>query len=69
MKTYLIREVQNLNSIRAGYTVNEPSLYEAQCHAIRNRTFQCTTLAIEDADSELLCYLEDGEWHYEFEED
>ena len=64
MKTYLIKEIQNVNSIRAGYAVNEPSLYEAQCYAIRNKFFHSTTLTIEDESGDLICYLEDGEWNY-----
>ncbi|MCG8608967.1 MAG: hypothetical protein MI864_00385 [Pseudomonadales bacterium] len=60
--TYIIKEVQNLNSEREGDRIEASSLTQAKRTASRNQFFQGTVLRIESEGGFLLAYKKDGQW-------
>lgn len=62
MKTYIIKETENLNSEREGYSVAVKDLAAAKRKATRSKCFFGTTLKIENENGELIAYKEKKEW-------
>lgn len=62
MTTYIVREVQNVQSNRIGTRINAPSLSEAKRKATRIQFFEGTVLKIEDDNGNVLATKEDGKW-------
>lgn len=60
MKTYIIKEIQNVNSEREGVTIEAADLSQAKRKASRNQTFKGTTLRIETINGACLSYKESG---------
>ena len=60
--TYIIKEVQNINSEREGVRIETTSLTQAKRIASRNKVFQGTVLRIESDGGFLLAYKKDGQW-------
>lgn len=58
--TYIIKEVQNINSDREGVKVETTSLTSAKRIASKNQLFHGTVLRIESENGNWLAYKEDG---------
>lgn len=67
MATFIIREIQNINSTREGYSFTG-SLTQAKRRASNNQVFQDTTLKIETKSGDLVSSKSGaGKWinHYD----
>lgn len=65
MTTYIIRELQNLGSVREGYSVECKSLAQAKRMATRSQVYRGTELRIEDQNRNVLSWKgqnSNGEW-------
>ena len=61
MKTYTVRELQNLQSHREGTEIAAKTLADAKRLATRNQVFQGTVLVIEEG-GHRVAYKENGRW-------
>ncbi len=60
--TFIVREMQNVNSIRQGEKVVTTSLVSAKRIASSNQVYQGTVLIIESEDGEPLAQKVEGKW-------
>lgn len=60
---FVIREIQNAQSYRAGETIEACDLRAAKIAASKRQMFQGTVLVIEDVHEYRLAVKEDGKWH------
>lgn len=62
MKTYIIKETENLNGECEGYSVSVKDLAAAKRKATKSKCFYHTCLKIEAKNGELIAYKEKKEW-------
>ncbi len=62
MNTYIIRELQNSNSLRAGEKIQADSLSAAKRKATGMQMFQGTVMVIEAENGNVLARKERGFW-------
>jgi ribosomal protein L19 len=63
MTTFIIRELQNMNSHREGQAIEAKNLTAAKRAASRAQMFQGTVLKIESQGGAVLAVKEDGKWN------
>lgn len=62
MKTYVVTEKQNVNSVRNGLVIEAADLAAAKRRASREQMFQGTVMTIESESGALLAIKQDGKW-------
>ena len=62
MKTYVVTEKQNVNSVRNGLVIEAADLAAAKRRASREQMFQGTAMTIESESGALLAIKQDGKW-------
>jgi hypothetical protein len=62
MNTYIIKELQNNQSEREGFTIQADHLTAAKSAATRLQMFKWTTVRIEDASGHQIAVKTAGKW-------
>jgi len=66
MNTYIIRELQNLHSTRAGTEITANTYAGAELAATNMQMFQGTYMTISNSHNELIAFRDlDGNWNWE----